>query len=424
MAQPEDHSLNAKEQSTRRYVAVMTLIISLVIASSFLGFTLRTNQLMSAQLLDEARAFRQEIILLRQWVSSHQGVYVRARPGQDTKPEDKIQFQRKRYITDSDGEVFIMRNSSEVTKDLSLLSEAKGIVTFGTTSMQPINPDDMPDGFEVEGLRRLQAGEQEISAFVTRDGQSHYRYMAPFITTVKCMKCHADYGYQVGRPDGALSIAIPTSAFEQQKRANLILITLLGMAVILLVIGSIWYLSRGFMRRLAEADQRLQQMATEDSLTGLFNRRMGMNQLARDLAFCQRNEMTLALLMLDIDHFKRVNDEYGHQVGDQCIRNLADCIRQTLRAYDTAYRYGGEEFVVVLTRTDAKIASEVAERLRKLVRGQTIATGKGSELTYTVSIGVAESSHGITPDELLSQSDTALYEAKERGRDRCVVFYD
>jgi diguanylate cyclase (GGDEF)-like protein len=376
---------------------------------------------MEVQILEEARAFRQEILLLREWVATNKGVYVK-KTNQQTDPGNKTRFGRKQYIQDTDGEIYHLRNSSHVTKALSMLSQKKGIVSFKATSMNPINPDDTPDQFEVEALHKLRAGETEVTAFVKDKGESQFRYMTPFVTTAQCMKCHESYGYKVGQADGALSLRIPTNTFESQKHWNILAMVVTGLSLIALVAITLFVLSRSFMRKLAEADQRLHKMATEDPLTGLFNRRMGMNLLQREISRFEREGYPIVVMMLDIDHFKRVNDRFGHLVGDQCIQNLAENIRSSIRDYDLAFRYGGEEFVIVTGKIDTHQALKVAQRLRKLVEAQRVETDTGEHFGYTISLGIAGLQAGQNSEQILNQADAAMYQAKQGGRNRCVVF--
>jgi two-component system cell cycle response regulator len=125
--------------------------------------------------------------------------------------------------------------------------------------------------------------------------------------------------------------------------------------------------------------------------------------------------------MLDADHFKRVNDSHGHQVGDEVLRNLAGRCTKTLRSHDVLGRYGGEEFVIVFPETNLDEATVVAERLRSAIAERPVAAGELS-LPVTVSIGLATSARGQTPESLLARADAALYEAKRGGRNLVRAF--
>jgi diguanylate cyclase (GGDEF)-like protein len=156
-----------------------------------------------------------------------------------------------------------------------------------------------------------------------------------------------------------------------------------------------------------------------DALTSLYNRRWLNENLPRLVQRYQRGGEPLSLLMLDIDHFKRFNDECGHAAGDRVLSAVAQVVREKLRPTDLAARYGGEEFVVVLTGTDLKGACSAAERLRDATAKMTIELGDGRRLpSVTISLGAAEAAPGDTPSDVLGRADQALYRAKAKGRNR------
>jgi diguanylate cyclase (GGDEF)-like protein len=161
--------------------------------------------------------------------------------------------------------------------------------------------------------------------------------------------------------------------------------------------------------------ERQQQLALTDSLTGCMNRRSFEMQLERDLRLATRMRQPVSLIMLDIDHFKRVNDSFGHDAGDAALRFLADVLRDELRGVDTAARYGGEEFAVILPQANLEGALIVAERLRARIETTEI-----PEIGHiTASLGIATFPlHANSRAQLVSTADQALYEAKHEGRNR------
>ncbi len=141
--------------------------------------------------------------------------------------------------------------------------------------------------------------------------------------------------------------------------------------------------------------------------------------LADELTRAQRFKRPVSLLMLDIDHFKRVNDTHGHQAGDAILKGLSGVLGQQARAIDRVCRYGGEEITVILPETDAVTASNIAERLRAAVEAQPFDVNRGAPIRITVSIGVATfPDQADTPPALVTAADTALYAAKQGGRNR------
>ncbi|MCC7700921.1 diguanylate cyclase [Janthinobacterium sp. GW460P] len=178
---------------------------------------------------------------------------------------------------------------------------------------------------------------------------------------------------------------------------------------------------------LLVANSRLEQQATTDPLTGLGNRRMMTLRLGEELERAQRFGHTLSLLMIDIDYFKRINDGHGHNAGDRAIVAMAQVLRGVTRAMDTAARFGGEEFVLLMPETPLPVALEVAERLRMAAACLRVECDDGQQINLTISIGVTASvPQPAAPNrrdadsltDLLIRADQALYRAKHGGRDR------
>ncbi|MGB9790593.1 MAG: diguanylate cyclase [Thermotoga caldifontis] len=174
--------------------------------------------------------------------------------------------------------------------------------------------------------------------------------------------------------------------------------------------------------RIIRMENELFQLATTDHLTGLLNRRSFMDRLEAELNRCIRLRRPLGLLIADIDFFKKINDTYGHRVGDEVLKNFAVILKKNLRAYDFAGRYGGEEFIVCLVECDIEESFKVAERLRTAIQSRPMfQTEDEREIFVTVSFGVT--ALGQEPkniDQLIKEADEALYEAKRSGRN-CTV---
>lgn len=173
---------------------------------------------------------------------------------------------------------------------------------------------------------------------------------------------------------------------------------------------------RRTMARLNQANAELEVLAERDPLTGVYNRRRLFERLEEEVERSRRGYSPLSVCMLDVDHFKQVNDRHGHQAGDEVLRQVASTIATSLRSIDSLGRYGGEEFVLVLPQTPRDGAREKAERVRGAV---DLSCACGEALT--VSIGVAGYRPGDSVDTLLARADAALYAAKERGRNRVVL---
>ena len=164
--------------------------------------------------------------------------------------------------------------------------------------------------------------------------------------------------------------------------------------------------------------RRLENLSSTDQLTGLYNRRIVMERLAEEHARFQRSGQTYAVIMMDLDHFKTVNDNHGHAAGDDVLREVAERLRQSVRSTDTLARMGGEEFLLLLPMNDIDGALVHAGRIRKRMAASPVRSG-ATEIPITLSLGVAEVFHSDqAPDALVTRADAALYRAKAAGRNR------
>jgi diguanylate cyclase (GGDEF)-like protein len=174
---------------------------------------------------------------------------------------------------------------------------------------------------------------------------------------------------------------------------------------------------------VAVENARLYEMATLDRKTGLYNHGFFQNRLVEEIERAERYKTDLSLIILDLDHFKNVNDTYGHMVGDDVLIEIAHTIKDQIRTFDIPARFGGEEFTVILPETDGECSQIVAERLRQAVEKLNFKTEKDS-FSITASMGIACYAHAsaITEDMMIEQADKALYHAKENGRNRTVLY--
>lgn len=161
----------------------------------------------------------------------------------------------------------------------------------------------------------------------------------------------------------------------------------------------------------------LHELATMDPLTGAYNRRYMDNRIASLVSERKSRQVSVSMLMLDLDHFKQVNDELGHDVGDRVLKEVITCVKDILRNGDEVFRVGGEEFVILLPKANQEVAETIAENIRCTVAGHKILDDR----EVTVSIGGCELGEDESPDAWLKRSDEALYEAKEGGRNRVVI---
>lgn len=168
---------------------------------------------------------------------------------------------------------------------------------------------------------------------------------------------------------------------------------------------------------------KLSELSLKDPLTGLSNRRYFQNVLEREIEMVTRSGEPALLLMLDIDHFKHVNDTHGHPVGDVVLQAVAQALSDAVRPMDTVARFGGEEFVIMLPNCQGHYGSQVAERLREAVSKLSLALAGGDQLKVTISIGGAYAPRWVrsTPELWLERADVELYRAKSEGRNRVCI---
>lgn len=179
-------------------------------------------------------------------------------------------------------------------------------------------------------------------------------------------------------------------------------------------------------QKLKEAQKELERLTLIDPMTNLYNRRYFLEASKVSFELAKRNGEELSVLMLDIDNFKNINDTYGHKAGDEVIVTLADKLVEYTRKNDLLFRFGGEEFVVLLLDTDIDEASNIAQNIREKIEKLTIDITDAKEIKFTVSIGVSKVciDDSCTTEDAVNRADKALYEAKNSGRNRVVVYSD
>lgn len=455
--------------------AVLTITF-MVSAAWFYDFA-RSN--LAQMLHQQAMVIYQQIVLTRHWNASYGGVYVRKRPGVETNPylykagpghgEPSSVVPE---ITDTRGNVYTLRNPAMMTRELSDLSARMADVRFHLTSLRTINPANAPDEFETQSLKEFEAGARETSRFIELDGKHFYRFMAPLYVEPACLGCHGFQDYKLGDVRGGISVTLPMDrelAFlaASRNRALFIAVVLMTLAIVTIVFGSRYLVTRplrslqrfatnigsfqqiparmvdrgdevGMLAReltntnailLAQRDElhrrtsQLEHDSQTDALTGLYNRRYLFSAGLRLYKRWLQDKTRLAVLMIDVDHFKRINDEYGHQVGDQVLERVAQAIRQQCRPYDLVVRYGGEEFLVMLATSAVGAGANTAQRIRQNIADNLIKLD-GRNLRVTVSVGVVEADDLGEFDSTVRKADDALYEAKHAGRNRVAVHSD
>lgn len=407
----------AESQSLRAFIVSVSLAVAVCISGAFLGIALRARTLIKNEMLNRARTDFRTIVQVRAWNASYGGVFVEKRVGVVSNP-----YLEHPDIQGTDGRWYTKKNPALMTREISERIKQSEGYGFHITSLNPLNPGNQPDPKESEALRSFETGSQERFWTEAIGGRTYTRYMAPLRAEQSCLECHAKQGYKVGDIRGGISFTYDTEEVQAKLRTNLYLVSSLALLTTGLLMGLVVLFFRQLVKKLAEARRLLETLATTDPLTGLSNRRQIMARLEEECERIQRGGIGLSCIMLDVDHFKQVNDTYGHQQGDEVLKMIASQARASLRAYDVVGRYGGEEFIVLLPETDLETAQAVAERLHLAIQASAILkTATGHPQPTTVSLGLTQWRSGDTVDTLIHRADEALYRAKANGRNRIEI---
>jgi diguanylate cyclase (GGDEF)-like protein len=418
MAITTEQTSSSSQRYVQKHLAVLATIFCITILGIFFGFNSRANFLIQEQLLKQARAYFQEITLMRLWIANHGGIYVEKRSGVSVNPYLKKISPFKTNIQDQDRKQYVLKNPATVTREISEMGKEERIFSFHITSLDPINPLNKPDEFEADALREFRLGKKEAHEFANQGDEIVFRYIAPLPVKESCLKCHAAQGYKVGDIRGGISVSMPASDIIGQIRKSKIHIIAFALVILVIVTAIILLISNHLINNLKHAEQKLMDQATRDFLTGLLNRREGLNRFQEEISKSKRKQQPLSVILLDIDYFKNINDTYGHLAGDRVLQKLAETLIITMREYDIVCRYGGEEFLLVLPDTALLEAVDIANRLRNKVARLQYAIDSKTTIGMTTSLGVAQLTGNEKVNSLIYRVDQALYMAKEKGRDR------
>lgn len=348
---------------------------------------------------------------LQNWIGGHGGIYVAV--DKDVQPNPLLAGIPERDVVTPSGLHLTLYNPPALLRHVMMEFEAESGSRVRIISQNPINSANTPDAWERAAFGHLTTKSDQFAELTAINGQPVYRLMRPIIQQEACLSCHQYDKSAEGSMIGAVSISLDARPdFAVHRRAEQ---SLLLSHVSMWMIGTLGIIVAGWRWRLMLL--KLEQSAVCDALTGLYNRRELMNRLEVEAATAKRYGTALALVMLDIDYFKQVNDNHGHQAGDDVLRALAQIMRNSLRVSDLPARYGGEEFAILCPHTGIDGAMDIAERIRRTLE-QTPLTTRGGEVCMTLSAGVAGYRQQLSVEDLIKEADQALYEAKHNGRNR------
>lgn len=411
--------------TTRRIVLYLILLSVIITVAAALSLAYNLNAITDhyQQLAQEmGRTFFKELVIVRRWNASLGGIYA---PITDRLQPNPYLDDPHRDLTATDGQRLTKVNPAFMTRLLSEMPDHTAEnIQFHITSLNPLNPHNAPDDWERVALQSFEHNAVEHFAVVEEPGGRFLRYMGRLVTEQACLICHAKQGYQLGNVRGGIRVSLPLAPFEAAAAGSrrqsywvhgafwLITLTLLWVGGILLL-RNVAQLE-GLNRYMKDLNKQLEGAALTDSLTGIPNRLYFDQQIEANMRSAQRYGMAFSLIMLDLDHFKQVNDHYGHTVGDRVLREFGQIVKQQLRLTDQFARWGGEEFIIAAPHTQLNDALIVAERIRVAIAQYDFSTvGQ-----VTASIGVIEYRAGETVITVLERVDNALYRAKANGRNR------
>ncbi|WP_320175044.1 diguanylate cyclase [Maridesulfovibrio sp.] len=404
-----------------KFIASITAIVILIVFGIFVGIFIRNKDLIQYEIEARARAHFHNILLARRWNAQYGGVFVEKKQGIKSNP-----YLANPDIHTIDGKVYTKKNPALMTREMSVLADKEGLYSFHITSLKPLNPDNAPDKFETEALKSFESGELEKITEETINGRTYFRYIAPLYTENPCLPCHSKQGYTgaKGEVRGGISVKFDISDAHAALETDNKNIIVLCMFTLVLLLGLLYGFIFNIMNKLNAAMQRISEMAVTDALTGLKNRRDFFEHIEAETARAQRHRSHLSCIMMDVDHFKKVNDTYGHPMGDKVLKKVARILTEHIRISDYAARFGGEEFVILLPETDIEGARVTAEKIRSALKTFQFITETGESFYITSSFGCSSMENGENAEALISMADESLYRAKARGRDRVVCMHD
>lgn len=395
------------------------LIMLLFTSTLYSGIYLSQEKSINEGFKNKGNSLFNSIVLTRKWNAMYGGVFVEKTEGIQSNP-----YFKNPDIESVDGKTYTMKNPALMTREISEIAEKEGVFKFHITSLKLVNPNNAPDEFEKQSLLSFEKGAAETFTKEDINGIPYYRYMAPLHVDETCLKCHDGKGYKVGDVRGGISVSFSIMDAQQElKKSRAITIALFIATMVILT----WLIIRLIFKlyiRLSTAEQKLKELLNTDALTGLSNRRSVVGGLYEEVERARRYKRDLCCIMMDIDCFKKLNDTYGHQAGDEVLRVMGEIMKSISRSSDLAGRYGGEEFIVLLPETDIEGAMAAAEKMRSEIEKTEIAISEDKKIRITASFGV---SRLCTEDDmplekkaadLVGRADMALYKAKAEGRNR------
>jgi diguanylate cyclase (GGDEF)-like protein len=444
-------NLEKKRRSERRNIRFITFIIILLVTAA-IGFSLwfdyqNTVATVNGDVLLKVRATNNADFVYEGFISDLGELFVVSSrvPPNPNLPKDKQE------IVSRDGTRLIRLNPTYVTRLVHALEVNSEGMARKIVSTEPTDMIDSADEWEAAAIKDIENRkiDEKFEILKNEAGQDIVRYLSPFIIRESCTSCHT--GLKAGERYGGISVSLSYAPYLNTIKRTVIPIAGAHIAIWLLMLLILIAFSNSivtqlkkknmaedvlldttaelnkeieicneFENELRESRKRFQELAQKDPLTNLYNRRRFFEVAATEIKRMQRIGGVASLAMLDIDHFKRFNDTYGHIAGDNCLKTISAKIREIIREIDVVARYGGEEFVFLFPQTPGDYAFSVAERLRNGLSSAPIKLEDDRIVFVTVSIGfteidpesIKELNHEEVIHAAIRDADIALYNAK------------
>jgi len=432
-------------KNINKSIIIFLFLLSIAFGTSFIIYYINISkiqyiELSQMSLKQEAIAHFRNMIDTRVWNSQHGGVYVKA--NSTLKPN---KYLKDNHTFTKENELLIKINPAWMTRQISEIANKNGKYYYKITSLTPINPGNKADKFESEALTFFESNKEE--KYYTKIEKNSFNFMGSLEVKKSCLECHSEQGYTLGDIRGGLRVTIPLDNYNDKiilirnnslsLTAAVVFISLFISTIVVYFINSIYKRQetiellnanlegkiKSRTQELEDSVKKLNELATIDFLTKIPNRRYFFQLGEKLFSLAKRDKTEMSLIIIDIDFFKKINDEFGHFIGDEVLKSVSKTIHNKIRTSDLVARIGGEEFVVLLNETSCDGAYTIAEKLRKTVEEESY-TNESISISVTISLGISSlnSKYDTEIEDILIRADEALYSSKRNGRNRISIF--
>jgi len=422
------------------YFTITTIFFFTLFIIKYINDSKNDYQVISEKILfQEASTLFNNIVTMRKWSSDHGAIYVKAHEGIEPNP-----YLKDNHTYTKENELLIKINPAWMTRQLSEISNKNENFYFKITSLNPINPSNTPDKFEKTALQDLNKNIDK--KFYTNIENNKYNLMGSLKVEPSCLSCHTEQNYKIGDIIGGLRVSVPIDNYienieiSNSKTNALYFITFFTSIVFIIIItftiSSIYArelnirklnktLEKKVHKRtkeLRDANKRLTEISTIDYLTNIPNRRCFFESGSKYFYLAKREESDLSIICIDIDHFKKINDTYGHNIGDEILKLIASTINTYVRKSDILARMGGEEFTILVNNMNEEKAFVFAEKIRTHIEKLTY-ENNDIKIKVTISLGISQMKKDDNKlDSIILRADKALYTAKKLDRNNTVIY--